>query len=92
MHVPVIVKLDCNIEGIQYCFEDVTNALLEKEGSNLKEVKEENSSLIIQIESTQNFSKEYINGVSKILKRFNIRISHIEITEDGRKERINHYR
>lgn len=93
MHVPVIVKLNCNIEGIQYCFEDVTNALLEKEGSNLEDVREENrENIVIQIKSTQETSQQCIDEVIEVLKRFNILSINSKIIEDGRYERINDYK
>ena len=91
--MPVIIRLTCNIENVTHQ-EETRESLRNIEGLNLlRSMPEDNRNLIIiEIESTNEFSRRDFNEVERILMEFGAEIINHTIMEDGRNERINSYR
>lgn len=91
--MPVIIRLTCNIENVTHQ-EEMRESLRNIEGLNLlRSMPEDNRNLIIiEIESTNEFSRRDFNEVERILMEFGAEIINHTIMEDGRNERINSYR
>lgn len=91
--MPVIIKLTCNIENVRHK-EEMRESLRNIEGLTLKRSMEENNSnfIVIEIESTEEYSSRDLNEVEGILTEFGAEIIRDKKMEDGRNERINSYK
>lgn len=91
--MPVIIKLTCNIENVIHK-EKMRESLRNIEGLTLKRSIEENNSnfIVIEKESTEEYSSRDFKEVEGILMEFGAEIIDNRIMQDGRDERINSYR